>query len=664
MPTDEVLSAESVAELRHELRTPVNVITGYSEMLLEDAASGNGTGVDGDAQLAEPLSFLGDEMREILRLISATLPSSATPVPRASLDGLRVALTARQTRVLELLAQASAAPSAQQPDVADDLRRMTTAAGRLADFSGHASEMSSIAADIAATPVRARADAIAPASVLVVDDIEDNRAVLSRRLERLGHRVACVENGAEALARSAAEPFDLILLDVMMPVLDGFSTLLQLKARPSTCDVPVIMISALDDMSSTARCIAQGAEDYLAKPFDALLLQARVGASLERKRLRDREQDFLTQTMRVVDAARAVEEGCYDSGVLGEIGRRSDELGRLARVFDGMAAEVAAREERLQQQLRDLRYEIDTVRAATMTGTYPIAVAPASHTDASHSDTSGPDTPLQVGRRVGGRYQIFEVAGEGGMGRVFRATDLELGGDVAIKSLRQDVLDNDPALLEWLKSEIRLSRRITHPNVVRTHDYGEADGFTFITMEYVPGVSLRGMLEARGRLTPSACLSLGAQLFRALQAAHDQGVVHRDVKPDNVLLSTTGVLKVMDFGIARLLDGGDGAAEDGAGTLGYMAPEQLLDEPVDSRADLYAAGALLFECLTGRLPYEAPTAMSLIPRILTGPPPQASEWNADVSPAFSALLASLLAADPADRPASARHVEVALEGLH
>lgn len=649
-----VLRGEAIAELRHELRTPVNIITGYAEMLLEDAV-----GSEEDAELVQALRGLGEQMREVLRIINASLPSSAASIAPEELRTLAESLQARQTAVLALLDAADASSSAQREEVVEDIARMRVAAGRLAHVEVvDASEAETREFSITVPEAALRVDATASARILVVDDVEDNRTVLGRRLERLGHVVTTAASGADALTLSAEQEFDLILLDVLMPGLDGYATLLALKGRESTRELPVVMISALDDLAHTARCIAQGAEDYLPKPFDPLLLQARVGASLERKRLRDREREFLAQTMTVIEAAQAVEEGRYDGDTLQQVARRDDALGRLARVFDGMAAEVKAREERLERQLRALREEIDASRALPG-GLDAIPTVAVGHTPPV-DDTSD---LLRVGTRFAERYDVFEMVGQGGMGRVYRANDVELGAEVAIKTIRASALADDPHLVDDFKSEIRLSRLITHPNVVRTHDLGVIDGMVYITMEYVRGVSLRGMIEARGQIGPSAALALGAQLCRALEAAHAQGVVHRDIKPENVILSHEGMLKVMDFGIAQLVQGlGEGAGTS-SGTVGYMAPEQLLGESADARADLYAVGVVLFESVTGRRPFESLDPFVLVSQMLANAPPEATTFNAEVSPAFSALLASLLRADPNERPASAGQVAAQLEAM-
>jgi CheY-like chemotaxis protein len=491
----------------------------------------------------------------------------------------------------------------------------------------------------AAAPPPAPVAASVPSAqshILVVDDVADNRDILRRRLEKEGHRVTVAENGRMALERVTAEPVDLVLLDIQMPELDGHETLARLKGDEVTRDIPVIMISALDDVAGIARCVAAGAEDYLTKPFDPVLLRARIGASLDKKRLRDREKRYLTEVDRVIGAATAVESGSYRPGTLADLATRDDALGRLARVFDGMAAELRNREERLREQVRALKNEVAAARAAEGGGT-----------DARLTDI------VHTGEVFAGRYEVLGLIGRGGMGAVYRARDQELGEEIAIKTLRPE-FTSDPALVERFRSEIRLARHITHQNVVRTHDIGEIGGSYYLTMELVQGVTLRDLLDTRGRLGTDAVLAIAAQLASALAAAHAEGVIHRDIKAQNVLLDEAGVLKVMDFGIARLAEGSSGLTEVGmmVGTPAYMAPEQIMGEAIDARADLYSAGVVLYECLTGQVPFTATTIVSLVARLLSDAPPPIP--GAD--PALAALVMRLLAKKPADRIASAEEM--------
>jgi two-component system cell cycle response regulator len=198
--------------------------------------------------------------------------------------------------------------------------------------------------------------------ILVVDDHRTTRLKLSLGLKQQGHRVAEAEDGVRALERLRAERFDLVLLDILMPEMDGYQVLEQMKQDPALRDVPVIVISAMDDLESVVKGIELGADDYLPKLFDPVLLRARIGACLEKKRLRDQEVEYLRNVSLVTDAAAAVEAETFDSTVLVGVAARADALGQLARVFARMAREVVAREQRLKQQVRQLRIELDDAR--------------------------------------------------------------------------------------------------------------------------------------------------------------------------------------------------------------------------------------------------------------------------------------------------------------
>ncbi len=187
---------------------------------------------------------------------------------------------------------------------------------------------------------------------------------------------------------------------------------------------------------------------------------------------------------------------------------------------------------------------------------------------------------------------------------VYLAHDLELGERVAIKTLLPELLTSDVTAIERFRNEIRLARRIAHRNIVRTHDFGKADEIFFVTMEFVEGTTLRSVLGHRGHLGAAAMLAIAKQLAEALRSAHEGGIIHRDIKPQNVLLDADGTLKVMDFGVARLAQRNNTLTQVGMviGTPTYMSPEQLLNEDVDARSNLYSVGVLLYECLTGKPP--------------------------------------------------------------
>lgn len=209
--------------------------------------------------------------------------------------------------------------------------------------------------------------------VLVVDDGELNRKVLVRALEAEGHEAEQAGDGRAALELLRSQPFDVVLLDLVMPEMDGYQTLAAIKADDALRHLPVIVISGIDELDSVVRCVEMGATDYLPKPFNASLLRARLSASLAGKRLRDLELEYLEQVARVTDAAAALEEDRFDAVVLEGVAARDDALGVLARSFARMAGEVRAREDLLRRQVAELRIEIDEAkqaqRVAEITGT-------------------------------------------------------------------------------------------------------------------------------------------------------------------------------------------------------------------------------------------------------------------------------------------------------
>jgi two-component system cell cycle response regulator len=203
-----------------------------------------------------------------------------------------------------------------------------------------------------------------PGTILVVDDDLLNRILLSTNLREDGYTVELAENGRQALEMLAAQPFDVVLLDLLMPEMDGYEVLEQIKADSTWRNIPVIVVSSLDEMESILRCIEMGATDYLPKPFDAALLHARINASLASKRLHDIELEYIEQVGHVTRAAAAVEAGTFELESLDPVAQRDDSLGQLARVFQKMARQVYAREQSLRQQVQELRVEIDEVRKA------------------------------------------------------------------------------------------------------------------------------------------------------------------------------------------------------------------------------------------------------------------------------------------------------------
>ena len=253
------------------------------------------------------------------------------------------------------------------------------------------------------------------------------------------------------------------------------------------------------------------------------------------------------------------------------------------------------------------------------------------------------------GTLVAGRYRILSVAGVGGMGVVYRARDEELQVDAALKVLRPD-LGSDPGVVERFRSELRLAREVTHKNVVRIHDIGEHEGLRFLTMRYVEGRSLSEVLEKDGPMPPDRAVAIIRQVASALAEAHRAGVVHRDLKPGNVLLDSEDNAYITDFGVARSL-GSDGLTRAGAvvGTPDYLSPEQIAGDPVDGRTDLYALGIVFFEMLTGELPFRAGSQAEMLGQRLAGRARDLSESGVHAPAWLRAVVRRLLERSPARR---------------
>jgi len=232
------------------------------------------------------------------------------------------------------------------------------------------------------------------------------------------------------------------------------------------------------------------------------------------------------------------------------------------------------------------------------------------------------------GTVLGHRYEIVRLLGEGGMGAVYKAMDKELDRPVALKVIRPELAQNE-GILERFKQELLLARQVTHRNVIRIYDLGEAEGTKFITMEFIEGEDLRILLLRTKKLTPEEAVEIIQQVCRALDAAHSVGVIHRDLKPQNIMREKGGRILVMDFGLARTLTS-DALTRTGAlvGTMDYMSPEQALAQSLDQRSDLYTVGLILYELLTGKMPFAADSALaSLIKRTRERPVPVSDRDN-------------------------------------
>ncbi len=291
----------------------------------------------------------------------------------------------------------------------------------------------------------------------------------------------------------------------------------------------------------------------------------------------------------------------------------------------------------------------------------PRSPGPSSKSGVPSSSSAG----LNYGRFLPGsllaeRYRIVALLGRGGMGEVYRADDLTLGQPVALKFLPEEAA-KDPALLERFRGEVRIARRVSHPNVCRVYDVGEVEGLTYLTMEYVDGEDLASLLRRIGRLPNDKATDIARQLCAGLAAAHARGVLHRDLKPANIMLDGRGQAVITDFGLAAFADQAHGA-EIRSGTPAYMSPEQLSGREVTEKSDIYALGLVLYELFTGKRAFSAENLAELTRSRVAGDVSRPSSHVKDLDPLVERVILRCLEPEPANRPANALAVAAALPG--
>jgi len=265
-------------------------------------------------------------------------------------------------------------------------------------------------------------------------------------------------------------------------------------------------------------------------------------------------------------------------------------------------------------------------------------------------------------RVLAGRYEIDSVLGEGGMAKVFRGTDKVLGRTVAVKVLAPHFA-KDQQFVARFRREAQAAAALNHPNVVSVYDTGSEDGIHWIVMEYVDGRTLKDVIREEGRLLPERAVEIAQSVCMALASAHEKGLVHRDIKPGNIMLTPSGETKVMDFGIARATAGADTLTQTAAvlGTAAYLSPEQAQGKPVDARSDIYAVGCVLFEMLTAHPPFEGESPVAIAYKHVRETPTPPSRFNRDVPKELDAIVLKCLAKNPDNRYQTTREMA---EDLH
>ena len=258
-----------------------------------------------------------------------------------------------------------------------------------------------------------------------------------------------------------------------------------------------------------------------------------------------------------------------------------------------------------------------------------------------------------IGKRLGGRYDIKELIGVGGMANVYKATDIIEDKIVAVKILKDEYLSNDEFLRRF-RNESKAIAVLSHPNIVKIFDVSLGDGIQYIVMEYVDGLTLKEYIEQQHVLRWKEAVHFTVQILRALQHAHDKGIVHRDIKPQNIMLLQDGTIKVMDFGIARFArDDGRTVTDKAIGSVHYISPEQARGDVTDEKSDIYSVGVMLFEMLTGKLPFDADSAVSIALMQMQAIPKMPRQLNETIPEGLEEITVRAMQKDPSQRYQSA-----------
>ncbi|HYC92976.1 MAG TPA: protein kinase [Thermoanaerobaculia bacterium] len=437
--------------------------------------------------------------------------------------------------------------------------------------------------------------------ILIVDDTPANLDLLCGMLRDRGYRVRVATSGPRALAAVRAERPDLLLLDVTMPGMSGYDVCRQLKSDNDLRGIPVIFISALDEVVDKVRAFESGGADYVTKPFQFGEVLARIDNQLRIQRLqRDLEQ-------------------------------RNAELLRLNQ-------ELSASQQRQERILTTL-------------------------------------SDVLPGTVLDGKFRLENKLGSGGFGTVYRATQLNLARPVAVKVFHSLAGRAERADLERFRREGISACRINHPNAVAIIDSGVSTaGIAYLVTELLDGRTVSGELEARGgKMSPLRMLEIAQPVCQVLSMAHAAGIVHRDVKPENVFLHngpTGEMVKVLDFGIAKLLD--EQAVSESlitsrhvaVGTPLYMAPEQMCNELQDGRADVYSLAVMVYQMLTGTLPFEdGYNFMSIAMLKLRDEPAPMRTYDPTIPRHLDEIVLSALSRDPKARPTAARFEEMLVRAV-
>jgi DNA-binding response OmpR family regulator len=488
-------------------------------------------------------------------------------------------------------------------------------------------------------------------AILVVDDNQLNRDMLSRRLQREGYEVLLARDGREALACLDRADCDLVLLDMMMPQMNGLEVLARIRATRSLVELPVVVVTAKGQSEDMVAALNLGANDYVTKPFEFPVLLARVQNHLLVRR----------NSRPALAAAAASAPGRRPDGPqdLPRRGRPDDTAGGMTEAGStaGPLTPVPVGE-RAGGSTHD--------RPLTRARSEPVPAAPAR----------GPAVQTLAG------YEVLGEIGRGGMGVVYKARHVRMNRLVALKVINKEHLGGARTIQRFYR-EIQAAAQLSHPNIVMAFDAGQYEDTHYFAMEYVEGVDLSRLVRQHGPLPVKHACSFVTQAARGLQHAYERGLVHRDVKPSNLFVACSGeggslppldrsVVKILDLGLALLYETGEpseaasGLTRDGrvVGTADYMAPEQWMNaHKVDVRADLYALGGTFYYLLTGQPPFPGAEPMEKMLKHHLDEPTPVEKRRPEVPALVLATVRRLMAKKPDQRFQQPSEVVEALKAI-
>ena len=454
------------------------------------------------------------------------------------------------------------------------------------------------------------------ATILVVDDTPQNLSLMSDLLDDL-YAVKLAPSGARALNIIAAHPPDLILLDIMMPEMDGYEVCRALKANPHTRAIPVMFLTAMDATEDEEKGLLAGAVDYIIKPISPPILLARVRNQLALKEANEK----LREQSHVIEQEKA-------------------------HIHELLLSLKQATDKFLEQN-RLLKQEKE--RADELMHTHPESVGML---------------PIAAERLTLGRYQIDKELGKGAMGIVYLGSDPKIGRVVAIKTMalaQEFAADELKDVKERFFQEAESAGRLTHPNIVAIYDVGEERDLAYIAMEFLKGKDLTPYTKPDNLPALDRALSIVERVAQALAYAHNSGVVHRDIKPANIVYDPeSDSVKVTDFGIASVANSSKTDTGLVVGTPYYMPPEQISRMATDGRSDLYSLGVTLYQLASGHLPFQGETLDQLFFKIANEPHADIRSHNAELPDCVVTLVNKALSKDPGQRFQSGEEMARAL----